>query len=99
MRQWGVHQLKGGRQLVLVIQSDMLQGIDTYLVAPLIAQASAPSLDRRLLPTILAGDDPLIALILSIASVPRSEIGAFVAFAEHARDEVTRALDMVLSGI
>ena len=97
--QWDVHLTRMGKQPVLIIQNDLLLGVSTYLVAPLISARGAPKLDRRLLPTVIAGDEPLVAMILSIGSLSRSELGERIASAEHARDDVTHALDMVLSGI
>lgn len=66
---------------------------------PVVRMADAPPNHPRLLPVVLTGDDLWVALTLNVATLSLSEIGVLVASAEHAREDVTRALDMVLSGV
>lgn len=66
---------------------------------PVMRQADAPSDHPKLLPIVMTGDDIWVAVTLNIATLSLPEVGAFVASAEYARDQITRALDMVLSGI
>ena len=56
-------------------------------------------MDRRLPPTVIAGDEPLLGSVLTMASLTRNELGEKIGQAEGARDDVTRALEVVLSGV
>ncbi|UWQ22010.1 CcdB family protein [Jannaschia sp. W003] len=84
---------------VLVIQNDMLEETGTRIVMPLRRRNEAPPDHPRLQPVILLGDEVWVALALNVATLSLAEIGPLVASAEGARDDVTRALDMVLAGV
>lgn len=98
MAQWAVHAMPD-EALALDIQSDMIGVTDTRIVMPLVPAEALPTVDRRLLPVVLVGDVQLHGLTPGISAVPRAALGPVVASAEHARDDVTRALDMVLGGV
>ncbi len=96
MAQWDVHRSEGG--LFLNVQSDLLEGTTTRIVVPLLPSQAPSTAQGRLTPMVVAGDPRLHAHVLSLAAIPISRLGPRIASAEHARDDVTRALDLVLSG-
>ena len=98
MPQWAVHRL-GDTNMVLDIQSDMIGAAGTRIVIPLVPKDDLPNVDRRLLPVVLAGDVALHALTLGVTAVPTAALGPALMNAAGAREDVTRALDMVLGGV
>ncbi|WP_167767037.1 CcdB family protein [Jannaschia formosa] len=98
-RQWAVHRLAGDDSLILVIQSDLLGETGSRIVAPLAPEAAVRALDKRLRPVVVVGDEPLVAVLLNLATLYLPEIGPWVMDVPDARDDITRALDMVLGGI
>ncbi|MEM7710180.1 MAG: CcdB family protein [Pseudomonadota bacterium] len=79
-----------GEGPVLEIQSDLVGPVNTRLVIPLVPD--------DLLPPVSIDDGLLHAMVLGLTAIPRAALGPEIADAEESRDEVTRALDMVLSG-
>ena len=84
---------------VLNVQSDLLDDAPTRLIVPLYPLGVLPRNDPRLSPLILIGDLTLQAFVLGTTALHRNALGPILASAEHARDEVMRALDMVLAGV
>ncbi|MEM8823077.1 MAG: CcdB family protein [Pseudomonadota bacterium] len=98
MAQWHVH-LVDDRDYVLDIQSDFLSGISTRLVVPLLPPDLIPKGYPKLTPLVVVGDVMLHASVVQMTALPRAALGPVIANAESARDDVTRALDMVLAGV
>jgi hypothetical protein len=59
----------------------------------------APPHDPRLQPVSKVGDEVWVALFLTVAAIPTIETEPRIASAQGARDDVTRALDVVLAGV
>ncbi|MGB3554820.1 MAG: CcdB family protein [Jannaschia sp.] len=97
--QWDVHWTATGDTRILIVQSDILSETGMRIVVPIVRGADAPGHHPRLQPVITLGDETWVALVLAIGTLDLSEIGARIASAEGARDEIARALDMVLSGV
>lgn len=98
MAQWDVHAVRGGGY-ALNVQSDLLEPSGTRLVIPLVPASETEGIARRLCPAVLVGDLDLHAMVLLTTALPLVTLGPRIASAEHAREDVTRALDMVLSGV
>ncbi|WP_179380943.1 CcdB family protein [Jannaschia marina] len=98
-RQWHIHRNLVSGGLILVIQSDLLDEIGSRLVVPVYKRSIAPNAAKLLSPVVMRGDEVFVAFPLHAAAIRTSEIGPFVASAEDARDDVTRALDLILSGV
>ena len=82
-----------------MFQNDILSEAGTRLVMPVVASSDAPPDHPRLQPKVMVGDDVWVALALNVATLGLAEFGPPIADAKHARDDVTRALDMILSGV
>ncbi|MEM7490770.1 MAG: CcdB family protein [Pseudomonadota bacterium] len=97
--QWHIYGLRRNAARVLVIQSDLLGTTRTRIVAPILCRDDAPPQHPRLLPTVQIGDELWVADCMNLATVPVFELSVHIADASAARDDVTRALDMVLVGV
>ncbi|MEW5424373.1 CcdB family protein [Amorphus sp. 3PC139-8] len=97
MARFSVHRLSDG-VLVVNLQSDFLDWLDTRLVAPLIPLDKSPPPARYLNPIFSLDGDQFVLIIQSMAAVPTSALGATIADLSPQQDEITRALDMVFQG-
>ncbi len=70
MVKYDVYKNTDGEGLLLDLQSDLLDGMATRVVAPLIPQKSAPPPARRLNPVFLIDGAPYVLIIQSLAAVP-----------------------------
>jgi len=85
---------------VLVVQSDLLDGMDTCVVLPLAkAQAARRAASERLNPVFRIDDADVVQLTQLISVVPMSALRKPVANLETQHDMIVRALDFLFSGI
>jgi toxin CcdB len=85
---------------VLVVQSDLLDEMDTCVVLPLArAQAARSSATAVLNPEFQIEDTAVVQLTQLIAAVPADSLRKHVANLESRRDEIVRALDFLFNGI
>lgn len=77
----------------------MHEHLATRVVVPLLPQASAPPPSRDLNPTVVLDGEPHVLFPQYLAAVPRRELGRPVGNLEAHRDAVTKALDMLLTGL
>ncbi|MEQ6250888.1 CcdB family protein [Sulfitobacter sp. HNIBRBA3233] len=98
MSQFALYRLRGGGEIVCRIQSDL--GTDTayILSAPVVARAGwgmpVPLLH---VPVTVAGD-PHLVLMTQMVALPASELGTPIGSAEGARDDIIRAVDLLVTG-
>ncbi|HTW28870.1 MAG TPA: CcdB family protein [Acetobacteraceae bacterium] len=90
---------RAGRGYVLDIQADLLSGLATRAVVPLLPQSAAPPPIRDLNPVFEVGGEPHVMLTQAIASVPVRELGRPVVSLGYQHDAVIRALDVLLTGL
>jgi len=87
------------RQVYLVdVQADLLTDFGRRVVVPLLVPSQMPKPTRHLHPTLLLEQRPFLMATHLIASVRTPELGRPKANLAHYRDEITRALDMLLIG-
>lgn len=84
-----------GKQFAVVIESDLLPPDHSIVVIPLFRDYPAIT---KLNPTIRLGDDDFILATRMIASIRRSTAKK-VGTARNQRDDITRAVDVLISGI
>ncbi len=82
-------------QLAVVIESDLLPPDDAIVVIPLFRDYPAIT---KLNPTIGFCDDAFVLATRMIASVRRNTVKK-VGTARGQRDEITRAIDILMSGV
>jgi toxin CcdB len=83
---------------LLDLQADLLSGLNTRVVAPLMPPAEAPLPARRLNPTFEIGGERFVMVTQFMAAVPSAELRRSVASLAHERDAIMNALDMIFSG-
>jgi len=87
----------GKRRLVVVLQHEALESIDTTVVAPLFKPDEVPPV-RLLRPLVTVGRQRLVVSVERLASVPRRQLGKAIGNLEVARYELLRATDFLFSG-
>lgn len=85
--------------LVVILQSDLLDGLTTRVVAPLIPSARVARVLTTLNPVVRLGDEAYLLMPQLSATLTLSELGTRVGTLAAMRDEITRAVDALLSGI
>lgn len=84
---------------VLDLQSDLIDGLGSRLVAPLIPAARAKHAIGRLMPTFIVDGKPMVMDTAQIASVPQRVIGGRVEDLSSERAAILGALDLLVSGV
>lgn len=97
-RQFDVFRTHGD-VLVVVIQNDLLDAIQTRVVMPMLPAGAAGRPMRGLNPEIGFAGKPLVLMPQLLATLAISELGERQGSVAHLRDEVIRALDMLLAGV
>ncbi len=96
MPRFDVYQLDG--VLVVDVRTDYLPAISTRLVVPLETLQNAPRRTPRLNPTLEVGGQRCVLIPQQTASVPvqklRNKIGSLL----NQSDEITDAIDVLLTG-
>lgn len=84
----------------LVLQSDLLSGLSTVAIAPIgKAKVVAGRMAATLMPTLNIEGQNMVLFTPELAAVPARILRKQVTNLEARRDVVTRALDMLFSGI
>ena len=97
MARFSVHELRGGG-VVVNLQSDFLDWLDTRLVAPLAPLDQSPPPAQYLNPVFTLKGGKFALIIQSRAAVPTAALGGAVADLSAQQNEITRAIDMVFRG-
>jgi toxin CcdB len=85
---------------LLDVQSDLLSGLDTWLVIPVGRPSSVKNKHLRgLTPVLRIDGEPHIVLTPLMAGIPKSELGAPVLSFEEHRFEIVAAIDLLVTGI
>lgn len=97
MPRFSVHKLSDGVRVVN-LQADLLDFLQTRLVAPLETLDKSPTPAKHLNPVFELDDGQFVLLIQSIAAVPVALLGHSIGDLSNEQDKITRALDMVFQG-
>ena len=98
MARFDVFQNEGGAGYLLDVQSDLLSGLNTRVVVPLLPKHSAPSAADRLNPIFdIEGVDTVMATQF-MAAVPEGELRTSVGNLTEHQHEISTALDMLFLG-
>jgi toxin CcdB len=90
---------KSGVGYVVDVQADILSGLATRVVVPLIPESALSIIAQDLNPVFVIEGARHVLLTQAIATVPRRELRHGVASLLEYRDIVLRALDILLTGI
>ena len=80
------------------MQSPLISGLNTRIVVPLMPEADAPKPAKRLNPVFEIGDARYVMVTQFLAAIPAAELRRRIGSLEHARDDITNALDMIFIG-
>ena len=98
MAQYDVVRNPEGSGYMLDVQSDLLDGLTTRLVVPLMPQTQAPKPAARLNPIVKIAEEPHVMVTQFMAAVPERLLTSHVKSAAAMRDEITAAIDMLTHG-
>lgn len=99
MARGDVYRLADGSGLVLDVQSELLDPLNTRVVVPLMRRDSAPRPARGLNPVFLLGEEEHVLVTQFLSAVPVSALGVPIGSLGAHLDQITRALDMVFQGV
>ena len=87
-----------GAGRLLVVQSGVLDHLNTRGVVPLLSPERAPLPARILNPILEVDGERLVMVTQFMAAVPASLLKKRVATLEHRHDEIVAAIDLLLQG-
>lgn len=98
MARYDVFPNPSGRGFLLDVQADLLDGLNTRVVVPLMPLDSAPSPARRLNPAFEIEGQPHVMVTQFLSAVPRSILKTPVGNLGAQFSEITVAIDMLTQG-
>ncbi|KXS55388.1 MAG: putative CcdB-like protein [Marinobacter sp. T13-3] len=98
MARFDVFVNESGAGYLLDVQSDLLSGLNTRVVVPLLPKSSAPSPAQRLNPVFIIDKEELVMATQYLAAIPDSELRSGVGSLAEQQDEISAALDMLFLG-
>lgn len=98
MAQFDVFRNPEGSGYLLDVQSDLLDGLSTRLVIPLLPSLQAPKPATRLNPVVNIKDEAHVMATQFMAAVPQKLLTAHVTTLAPMRDDITAAIDMLTHG-
>lgn len=98
MARYDVHRNPSGPGYLLDCQADVLSGLKTRLVVPLLPPDAAPIPGRRLNPSFVLGENRLVMMTHFAASVPTGALGERIGSLADQHDSIIDAFDMLLTG-
>lgn len=99
MARFDVYALRGSDALVVDCQADLLDGLKTRVVVPLIAESEAPTPARHLNPAFAIGEERYVLMTQFLSAVEVRELERKVGSLEGDGEQVLRALDFLLTGV
>lgn len=89
----------GAIPFLLDVQSALLAELGTRVVVPLYrTEAAGVQPLSRLTPVVQFQGQPLVAMVPELAGIPRRELGPVSGDLASSRDEILRAMDLLLTG-
>lgn len=98
MARFDLFKNEGGSGYLLDVQSDLLSGLNTRVVVPLLPKLAAPSPAHRLNPIFEVEGQELMMATQFMAAVPGNELRVGVGSLAEQQDEISAALDMLFLG-
>lgn len=99
MARFDVHAMRRGGGLVVDCQADLLDGLTTRVVVPLIAENAAPRPARHLNPVLTLGGVRYVMMTQFLSAVEVGELGPKVGSLADEGETVLGALDFLLTGV
>lgn len=99
MAQFDLHPAPSGSGYVLDVQADLLEMLNTRVVVPILPETEAPPPARGLNPVFALDGGRHVMVTQYLSAVRRSGLARPVGSLAGARDDITRALDLLTHGI
>ncbi len=99
MAKYDTYPNPDGTGLLLDIQSDLLEGLNTRVVVPLLPMTKAPIPAKRLNPIFHINNVDYVMITQFLSAVPRSILKNQIRNIDDKSDEVTIAVDMLTQGV
>lgn len=98
MARFDVYASAGAPGYLLDVQSDLLRGLNTRVVVPLLPVKRAPKPAEQLNPLFEIQGVAVVMVTQFMAAVPEAELKQHVASLDHARDAILKAIDFLHQG-
>jgi len=98
MSRFDIFEKEEGAGSLLDVQSDLLSGLNTRVVVPLLPKSSAPLPAQRLNPVFSINGMEVVMATQYIAAVPETELRFCSGSLAELQDEIVSALDMLFLG-
>ncbi len=98
MARFDVYKNERGNGYLLDVQSDILDGLNTRVVVPLLPCSDAPSPAQYLNPVFRIEEDEVVMATQFMAAIPLGELRKPVLLLDEKQHEITAALDMLFLG-
>lgn len=98
MAKYNVYENPDGAGLLLNVQADLLETLNTGLVVPLLPLPIAPLPAKRLNPLFEIDGENYVMVSQFLAAVPKSLLRKNVGNLEGRFSEITDALDLLITG-
>lgn len=98
MTQFALHAMRDGNETVCRVQTDL--GADTayVLCAPVVPASDWGAPIPRLHLALDVADERHLILMSQMVALPRSSLGPIIGTAADLRDEIVRAVDLLVTG-
>lgn len=98
MARFAVYRNPGGSGCLLDLQADLLDGLNTRVVVPLLPPGLAPKPAQQLNPVFEIDGEPLVMVTQFLAAIPLKELKSPVGSLAGQRDAITAAAVLLLQG-
>lgn len=99
MARYDVYRHQDTSRLLLDVQADLLDELDTRAVVPLVAEKRLPPVARRLNPVFVIDGENYVMATQFISVVPATALRSPVAHLAEKHNEIVAALDMLFRGL
>ena len=99
MAQFDYYRNPPREDFLLDIQSDLLDVLRSRVVVPLISIARFSRPIRNLNPVFTIEGEQFVMVTEFVGAVPASELRELKGSLDHCRDDIIRAIDMLLNGV
>jgi toxin CcdB len=98
MARFELFRNEGAEGYLLDVQSDLLSGLNTRVVVPLLPASAGPAPAQRLNPVFSIEGQEWVMVTQFMAAVPEGELRCAVGSLAERQDEISAALDMLFLG-
>lgn len=98
MAKFDVFLNPNGDGLLLDVQTDLLSGLNTRVVVPLLARSDAPKPATRLNPVFDIDGEQFVIVTQFLAAVPEGVLKSHIGDVTSKSDQITAAIDMLTQG-